>query len=87
MQEFVTNWLLDPTVGKIVAAIIGLLIVIFIARLVNHSITRYVNTTDTRYRLRKFVTFLGYVVGAFLLTVIFSDRRGGLTVAFAHFSN
>ena len=82
MQETVKDWLLDPTVGKIVAAIIGILLVILIARIVNNSITRYVRTTDTRYRLRKFVTFLGYLAGVFLLTVIFSDRLGGLTVAF-----
>lgn len=81
MESTLMQWLYDPTVGKIVAAIIALMIVIFIARIVKASITRYVKAVDTRYRLRKFITFISYVVGAFLLTLIFSDRLGGLTVA------
>lgn len=82
MENTITQWLYDPTVGKIVAAIVAVMIVIFIARIAKASITRYVKAVDTRYRLKKFITFITYVVGAFLLTVIFSDRLGGLTVAF-----
>ena len=81
MESTLLQWLYDPTVGKIVAAIIALMVVIFISRIVKASITRYVKAVDTRYRLRKFITFISYVVGAFLLTLIFSDRLGGLTVA------
>ncbi len=57
------------------------MVVIFISRIVKASITRYVKAVDTRYRLKKFITFISYVIGAFLLTLIFSDRLGGLTVA------
>ena len=82
MKSTLAQWLYDPTVGKIVAALVALMIVIFIARIVKASITRYVKAVDTRYRLKKFITFISYVIGAFLLTLIFSDRLGGLTVAF-----
>lgn len=81
MQSTLTQWLYDPTVGKIVAAIILLMVVIFISRIGKASITRYVKAVDTRYRLKKFITFISYIVGAFLLTLIFSDRLSGLTVA------
>ncbi len=81
MESTLMQWLYDPTVGKIVAAIIAVMIVVFISRIGKASITRYVKAVDTRYRLKKFITFLSYVVVAFLLTLIFSDRLGGLTVA------
>lgn len=82
LQTTLTQWLYDPTVGKIVAAIIALSVVILISRIVKTSITRYVKGSDTRYRLRKFITFFSYVIIVFILTLIFSDRLGGLTVAF-----
>ncbi len=82
MQSTLTQWIYDPTIGKIVAALIALAIVILISRIVKASITRYVKGNDTRYRLRKFITFFSYVIIVFILTLIFSDRLGGLTVAF-----
>lgn len=81
MEETVKSWLFDPTVGKIVTAVIALLIVMVIARFIKGSVTRYVKNVDTRYRLRKFVGFLSYIVIILILTLIFSDRLGGLTVA------
>ena len=35
MKEFVDKWLFDPTIGKFIAAAIGLLIVIVIVRFVS----------------------------------------------------
>lgn len=81
LETTLMQWLYDPTVGKFVAALVALVIVIMISRIVRASITRYVKAVDTRYRLKKFITFMSYVVVAFLLTLIFSDRLGGLTVA------
>lgn len=81
MEETLKSWASDPTVGKFVAAGVTLVIILFVARIAKGSITRYVKTSDTRYRLRKFVTFLSYLVVILLISIIFSDRLGGLTVA------
>lgn len=81
MEEQLKRWLFDPTVGKLVAALIGLSIVYALSRVSQRTIGRYVTDANARYRARKFVTFLGYVVGAVVLVTIFSDRLGGLTVA------
>lgn len=82
MTDFITNWLFDPTIGKFVAAVIGVLIVITIARLVKRSLSGIVKDTETRYRTRKFITFLSYVVIVFVIANVYSNRLGGLTVAF-----
>ncbi len=82
MERFVKEWLLDPTVGKLIAAVIGLVVIIAVVRLFQRSLTRYVKDSDTRYRLRKFVTIIGYLAGILILAIIFSDRLGRLTVAF-----
>lgn len=81
MEEAIRSWLFDPTVGKFLAAAILLLAIFAISRLAKRSVTRFVRTSDTRYRLRKFITFLTYLVIVLVLSVVFSDRLGGLTVA------
>lgn len=81
MKEFIDQWLFDPTIGKLVTAIIGILIVVAIVRFLQHSVVQRIKEPDSRYRVRKFVTFLGYVLGIIVLITVFSDKLGGLTVA------
>lgn len=81
MDETLKAWLFDPLVGKIVTAIVALGIIFFVIRLARSSVTKYVQTSDTRYRLRKFITVVGYIVVLLILSIVFSDRLGGLTVA------
>lgn len=82
MQEQLKHWLFDPTVGKFVAALIGLGIVYTLGRIAQRSINRFVVDASTRYRGRKFIAFLGYVIAIAIVATIFSSRLGGLTVAF-----
>ncbi|MFZ1700144.1 MAG: mechanosensitive ion channel domain-containing protein [Pyrinomonadaceae bacterium] len=82
LQETIMAWLYDPMVGKLVAAIVGIIIIVTVSKIANRSITKYVDTNDSRYRLRKIVTIVSYVIIIFVVSVIFSDRLGGLTVAF-----
>jgi small-conductance mechanosensitive channel len=81
MEEHLKYWLFDPTVGKLIAALIGLSIVYALSRMSQRTVGRYVKDVNTRYRARKFVTFLGYLGAAGVLLTIFGDRLGGLTVA------
>lgn len=82
MEESVTKWLYDPTFGKFVAAAVGLLIIIGVSRVAKHWITSYVENNDSRYRIRKVVTIVSYIVIFLLVSIIFSDKLGNLTVAF-----
>lgn len=82
MTDFVDRWLLDPTLGKFVAVVIGVLIVITVIKFVNRSLSKFVRDTEIRYRTRKFITFLGYVAAVFVVATVYSSKLGGLTVAF-----
>ena len=82
MEDLIKQWLFDPTLGKLVAALIGIAVVYAVGRLAQRSINRYVRDLDTRYRVRKFVTFVGYLVAVGVVATVFSDRLAGLTVAF-----
>ena len=75
------QWLFDPTVGKIVAVVIGFLIVQFLTRFIKNSLVSRIKETSTRYQIGKFITYASYLAIVVLITLIFSDRLSGLTVA------
>lgn len=81
MEETIKAWLTDPTVLKFITAAVALLIIFGVGYVARRSVTRYVGVKDTRYKLRKFITFTSYILVILILSVIFSDRLGGLTVA------
>ncbi len=82
LLESVTEWLFDPTVGKIVAVIIGIIIINVLARVARRLLLVRIDNTDTRYRLRKFINAAGAMISVLLVTVVFSNKLGNLTVAF-----
>lgn len=82
MSETLHDWLFDPTVGRFVAAVIGILVVVAIVRILSRSLGGHIQDNDTRYRVRKLIAFGGYLAGLLLITVVFSNRLSGLTVVF-----
>jgi small-conductance mechanosensitive channel len=82
MEEVVKAWLFDPLLGKMIAALAAVVVIIILVRFLQGSVSRYIQHSVSRYRARKFVTFLGYLAGFVVILTVFSDRLGGLTVAF-----
>jgi small-conductance mechanosensitive channel len=82
MDEQIKRWMADPTVGKLIWAVVGIAVVVVVTRILQRSVRRYVTDNAVRYRTRKAVSFVSYVVGALVLATVFSTRLAGLTVAF-----
>ncbi|BAN34125.1 hypothetical protein SCD_n00276 [Sulfuricella denitrificans skB26] len=82
MQDLIDKWLFDPVVGKIVAVVLVVVAVIVLVRFLQGAIGRHIENSELRYRIRKLITFFGYVLAIFLLSLIFSDKLAGLTVFF-----
>ncbi len=80
MEDAIKEWLFDPTVGKIIATLLVVLVVVVLVRYTQRALGRFVEDSQRRYRLRKLVTFGGYVVAIFLLSIVYSDKLAGLTV-------
>jgi small-conductance mechanosensitive channel len=75
------RWLFDPTIGKIVAAILGILVIQVLSRFLKSALAGRIRDTGTRYQVRKFITFAGYLGVVVFITLVFSDRLSSLTVA------
>ncbi|MGI8510824.1 MAG: mechanosensitive ion channel family protein [Gemmatimonadaceae bacterium] len=80
MSATLHRWLFDPTVGRIIVTVIGIAIVMTVVRVLSRSLGGYIRDNDTRYRVRKLISFGGYLAALLVVTTVFSDRLAGLTV-------
>jgi len=74
--------LFDPAVGQLVTAVLAVVVVFAVVKLLQRSLGHRFSDPDTRYRIRKLVTFIGYLVAVFVVANVYSDRLSGLTVTF-----
>lgn len=81
MEEQIIKILFDPTVGKIASILIGVAIIWIIIKAIQRNLLAKIKDNDNRYRAKKFSSFVGYILTILLLTIVFSDKLGGLTVA------
>ena len=82
MIDTLKRWLFDPTIGQLVLVVAGVVVIVSVARVLSRSAARHIEGSDSRYRARKLITFGGYFLAVLLVTVVYSGRLGGLTVAF-----
>jgi len=81
VEEQIKRILFDPTVGKIASILIGAAIIWIIINAIQRNLFTKIKDNDNRYRAKKFSSFVGYILTILLLTIVFSDKLGGLTVA------
>ncbi len=81
MEEQLKKILFNPTVGRIATIIIGIAIIWIIIKAIQRNLFSKINDNDHRYKAKKFSGFVGYLLTIILVTVVFSDKLGGLTVA------
>lgn len=81
MEEQIQDILFDPVVGKITTIIVGFAIIWILIKTLQKSLFSKIKDNDNRYRAKKFSSFIGYFLTILLITLVFSDKLGGLTVA------
>ena len=80
MEKLIKQLLADPWVIKFLIAFLGLVIIRLLVGTLRRSIPGYVKDSQARYRVRKLITFAGYLLVLLFLAVVFKDKLGGLTV-------
>ena len=78
----VVAWAREPAMQTLALLVLGLAIIIVVARALRRALAAYVSENTARYQARKLTTFLGYIGALACIALMFSDRLGGLTVAF-----
>ena len=81
MEEEIKAFLYNPTVGKLVTLAVGVAIIWIIIKVIQRRLFSKIQSNDNRYQAKKISNFFGYILTIILLTIIFSDKLGGFTVA------
>lgn len=82
MEDQLREWATNPVTRKLVIAAIVVVVILLVSRLAQRAIGRRVADGKTRYRTRKSIAMLGYLLTVLAIALVFSERMGGLTVAF-----
>jgi len=80
--NFLRQALADETVRKFFIALAGAVVIGLVARILRKNISRHIANPDVRYRLRKFISFAGYLIGILFVLSVFSEGLRGIQVAF-----
>lgn len=81
MENEITNFLYDPTISKIITFCVGVALIWILIKWIQHRLFTKIKDNDNKYKANKLSSFVGYFLTILLLTIVFSDRLGGLTVA------
>lgn len=81
MEEELKNFLFNPTIGKIVTIFIGIAIIWLVLKAIQKNLFSKIKESDNRYKAKKFSNFIGFVLTLLLVSIVYSDKLGGLTVA------
>lgn len=82
MLEQLKDILFDPTIGKIATLVIGTILIWVIIKVIQRTLFSKIKDGDNRYKAKKIASFFGYALTILLITIIYSNKLGGLTVAF-----
>jgi len=82
MEDQLNKILFDPTVGKLAFIFIGIIIIWIVLKVVQRNLISKLKDNSNRYKAKKFSTILGYILTLVLITIVYSNKLGGLTIAF-----
>lgn len=82
MDKSIEQYLFNDTVGKIVTLIIGAILVLSLIKFIKSKLLGNIKENSNRHRTKKLLDFVGYFLILVLLSVVYSDKLGGFTVAF-----
>lgn len=82
MENKITEILYDPTIGKLVTLFVGIAVIWIVIKFIQKKLFTKIDNVDNRYKAKKFGSFLGYIITIIFITIVYSNKLGGLTVAF-----
>ncbi|WP_424963631.1 mechanosensitive ion channel family protein [Ekhidna sp.] len=80
-MEKIEEILLNDTIGKVVAFVIGAIFIWFIGKFIQSKLFSKIKDIDNRYRAKKFTSFIAWIAIIIYFSIVYSSKLGGLTVA------
>lgn len=82
MLDDIVGVLSQPFAMQIIAVIVGVIVILIVRRFIEKRLNHYIKDPDSSYRTKKAVGIVGYFLIVLLISVVYRDRLGSLTVFF-----
>lgn len=82
MDTYIQALLNDSAAGRTAIIVVGFLLLWLFIKFIQKRLVPKIHDSDSRYKAKKLGSFIGYFLSFVLLGIVFSDKLGGLTVAF-----
>lgn len=82
MNEIIKDIVSNSDLIKAIIVIAGVIIINYVSRFFQNNATKDITDPEKRFRARKIITFIGYFIIMFFVTLVFYKRLGRFTVAF-----
>lgn len=81
MVEYVKGIFNNPLAAKLLISGTFIVLIVVVIGTIKSTLIRKISNTDIRYKTRKFSSFVGSALIVLVLSIVFSDKLGGFTVA------
>ena len=81
MENLIDKWLSDPTARKIFIVLVGIVIINILVRILKRYLSHHIKDTNIRYRMRKIVSFIGYLIVILFISTVFRERLRDIHIA------
>jgi len=81
-EGLLNAWVQDPNVVKVIVLMVGLLLLRFVTSFLKRVATRRIDRPESVHMVKRLISMGAYILAFLLLTSVFGDKLGGLSVAF-----
>jgi len=82
MDKYMDLVMQNPYVARAILAVIGIVVILMIKNLIRSRLNRYIKDNDNSYKSKKAVNVVGYFLIILLISIIYRENLGTLTVFF-----
>ncbi len=82
MNKYVDLIIQNPYIVRAILAVIGIIVILTVKNLIRSRLSRYIKDNDNSYKSKKAVSVAGYFLVILLISIIYRESLGTLTVFF-----
>ena len=82
MDDLINSIIQNTQIIQLITVIVGVIIILTVKNIIRSRLSRYIKDSDNSYKSKKAVNVVGYFLIILLISIIYRDSLGTLTVFF-----
>lgn len=81
-MDSLLKFLSNTLVIQIMISLLGIITISIFQKIIKNTILNRTKDNNSKYRIRKLISIIGFLIQIVLISIVFKDKLGGITVAF-----